>query len=184
MNYHDIKHDNMLNGEGLRVVLFVSGCNHHCFNCQNPQTWDCNSGIEFDDQAMLEIKEQLENDYISGITFSGGDPLHENNIETISGIVNMIKSFYPTKTIWLYTGYTWEELNPMTLYKGISEEDNIHNLRSSIIKRCDVLVEGRFVDALNDINYPWAGSTNQRIIDIKQSFQKGVMCEWGKQDIS
>lgn len=83
MNYHNITHDDMLNGVGLRVVLWCSGCSHNCHNCQNPQTWDINSGISFDEKAKEELFSELSKDYISGITFSGGDPLHENNLQTI-----------------------------------------------------------------------------------------------------
>ena len=79
MNYHNIKHDDMLNGTGLRVTLFVSGCDHRCKNCHNPQTWDCNSGIEFDNDAIDEIHYYLSKDYIDGITLSGGDPLNTHN---------------------------------------------------------------------------------------------------------
>ena len=92
MNYHNILHDDMRNGDGLRVVLFVSGCNHYCKNCQNPQTWDKDSGIEFDLAAKEEIFEQLNKDYISGITFSGGDPLHSNNLHEIYSLILEIKN--------------------------------------------------------------------------------------------
>jgi anaerobic ribonucleoside-triphosphate reductase activating protein len=170
MFYHNILHDDMRNGDGLRVVLFVSGCNHKCYNCQNPQTWDCNSGIEFDLAAKEEIFEQLNKDYISGITFSGGDPMHSNNLHEIYSLILEIRNKYPQKTIWLYTGFDFDELK-----KSNFSEDKF---RMSIISLCDVLVDGRYVEELADVNYHWAGSTNQRIIDVNKSLEKGVAIRW------
>ena len=95
MNYHNLTYPDQNNGDGLRVVLWLSGCPHHCFNCQNPQTWDENSGIEFDIEAKKELFDELSKDYISGITFSGGDPLHENNIIEVNNIIQEIKKQFP-----------------------------------------------------------------------------------------
>ena len=163
MNYHNITHDDMLNGDGLRVVLWVSGCSHECKGCHNPQTHDINNGLLFDINAEQELFEQLDNDYISGITFSGGDPLHENNIEVIYNLINKIRKKYgDTKTIWLYSGYTLGQIFP------ICDTDNLKSnefyLRQDIIKKCDVFVDGRFIEELKDEKYHWAGSTNQRIL--------------------
>ena len=108
MNYHNITYPDMNNGDGLRVVLWLSGCNHHCMNCQNPQTWNPDSGIKFDSAAKEELFRELEKDYISGITFTGGDPLHENNVDEVLSLVYEIKDKYPNKTIWIYSGYTLE----------------------------------------------------------------------------
>lgn len=151
MNYHNITTDDMLNGEGLRVVLWLSGCNHYCKECQNPQTWDSNSGIPFDESAKEEIFNELKNDYISGITFSGGDPLYERNRAEVSELIDTIKEKFPSKTIWLYTGYTLEEIQ------------NNKKLLDIVIK-CDVIVEGMFDVCQMDINYHWAGSANQRVL--------------------
>lgn len=161
MNYHDIKHDDMNNGPGLRVTLFVSGCDHHCDGCQNPETWSTKSGIPFNKAAVDEIFEQLDKDYISGITFSGGDPLNENNKLVICDLIKRIRSRYKnTKSIWIYTGYTWEE---------IIEE--AYPILTAILEDTDVLVDGMFKKDLADINYHWAGSTNQRVIDVKRSLE-------------
>ena len=160
MNYHDIRTDDMLNGSGLRVVIFVSGCTHNCPGCHNPQTHDFNSGVEFDNDAMEQIMEYVSKDHISGITLSGGDPLHPRNIDDICNICSVVKSEYPNKNIWCYTGYTLEELK-----KRSCEEVVLLEALSYI----DVLVEGRFKIDLLDRNYPWAGSTNQRVIDLKES---------------
>ena len=108
MRYHNITKDDMLNGDGLRVVLWVSGCDHCCKECQNPITWDPNSGLIFDESAKKELFDELEKSYVSGITFSGGDPLHANNIYEIKELAKEIRTKFPEKTIWLYTGCTWE----------------------------------------------------------------------------
>lgn len=169
MNYHNILHDDMRNGDGLRVILFVSGCNHQCKECQNPQTWDCKSGIPFDEDSMKEILNELKNDYIDGITFSGGDPLHESNVRTVFDICQEVRHLYPEKTIWVYTGYKWEEV------MCTPNRNDINVTRQNIVFISDVLVDGKFDENRKDVNYHWAGSSNQRIIDIKKSLE-----EWPK----
>ena len=159
----------MMNGEGLRVVLWLSGCSHRCMGCQNPQTWNMNSGIPFDEFAKEELFEELSKDYISGITFSGGDPLHENNIEEVLDLITEIKHRFPNKNIWLYTGYTWKSL--------FYDEDNLKEIcqdqiRRTIMLACDVVVDGRYIDSLRDVNAHWVGSTNQNVIDVKKSFEE------------
>ena len=110
MNYHNITKDDMLNGDGLRVVLWVAGCTHHCQGCQNPITWDVGGGIPFDDAAEKELFEALNRPHVSGITFSGGDPLHPFNREEVFRLIKKIRTELPQKTIWLYTGFLWEEI--------------------------------------------------------------------------
>jgi anaerobic ribonucleoside-triphosphate reductase activating protein len=149
----------MLNGSGLRVVLWLSSCSHQCKGCQNPQTWNCNSGIKFDLSAKQEIISELEKDYISGITFSGGDPLHENNVKEVIKLIIEIKEKYKTKNIWLYTGYCFDDLK------------NNYPEKYELVKLCDVLVDGEFIQELSDVNYPWAGSRNQSVIDIKKTLE-------------
>ncbi len=102
----------MLNGDGLRVVLWVAGCEHHCPNCQNPVTWDINGGLEFDEAAKKEILMNLKN-YVSGITFSGGDPLHTQNRKDAGALIEEIKEKFPNKTIWIYSGYDWQEVKDL-----------------------------------------------------------------------
>lgn len=172
INYHNITHDDMNNGDGLRVVLWLSGCSHHCFNCQNPQTWDPDSGILFDESAKQEIFNELSKDYISGITLSGGDPLHENNLSEVLSLVEEILNLFPSKTIWLYTGYTCENLIDGIHYPlDATWEDSV--LRKSIIKLCDVLVDGEYIDEQRNITLPWRGSNNQRVIDVQKSLEQG-----------
>ncbi|MFG6333843.1 MAG: anaerobic ribonucleoside-triphosphate reductase activating protein [Lachnospiraceae bacterium] len=156
MRYHNITKADMLNGDGLRVVLWLAGCAHHCRNCQNPITWDPQGGLPFDEAAREELFEELEKDYISGVTFSGGDPLYMDTREELLGLIREIKERYPGKTIWLYTGYLWEEIR-----------------RLDLIPYLDVLVDGRFVEELKDNNLPWRGSSNQRVIDVQTTLSLG-----------
>ena len=164
----------MNNGDGLRVVLWLSGCSHHCYNCQNPQTWNPDSGIQFDESAKQEIFNELSKDYISGITFSGGDPLHENNLDNVLKLVQEIRISFPKKTIWLYTGFEWNSLMAkicQTTYpdEKFEHDRNIHMKRQKIISNVDVLIDGEYIDEQRDITLKWRGSSNQRVIDVKQS---------------
>ncbi len=152
MRYHNITHDDMLNGAGLRVVLWVSGCEHRCYNCHNKITWDIDNGLIFDDKAKKEIFDALEKDYIKGITFSGGDPLHKQNREEIFNLIKEIKEKFKDKDIWLYTGYTWEEINDL-----------------DVLQYIDVLVDGKYIEELSNEELEWRGSSNQRVIDVKKT---------------
>ncbi len=155
MRYHNITKDDMLNGDGLRVVLWVAGCDHCCKECQNPVTWDPDGGILFDDAAKQEIFEQLEKPYISGITFSGGDPLHSANRPDVRRLMEEIKEKYPDKTIWLYTGDVWENI-----------------LQYPAVQSADVVVDGEFKAELKDTKLLWKGSRNQRVIDVQKSLKQ------------
>lgn len=154
MRYHNITKDDMLNGDGLRVVLWVAGCSHCCKECHNPITWDPNGGLPVDNQAKQEIFEQLDKPYISGITFSGGDPLHAANRLEVRGLMAEIKEKYADKTIWLYTGDVWENI-----------------FHYSLMQYVDVVVDGEFEAALKDVKLLWKGSRNQRVIDVRKTLQ-------------
>ena len=110
MNYLQITHEDVCNGNGLRVSLWVSGCSHRCLNCHNPETWDKASGIRFNEYAQKEIFDDLSQDYIDGITITGGDPLFEFNLNEVLQLIKEIRNLFPNKTIWLYTGYSWENI--------------------------------------------------------------------------
>ena len=155
MRYHNITKDDMLNGDGLRVVLWVSGCSHCCKGCQNPITWDVNGGILFDDAAKQEIFDQLDKPYISGITFSGGDPLHSANRMDVRTLMAEIREKYPEKTIWLYTGDVWENV-----------------MHYPMMRYVDVLVDGEFMIEKRDVKLMWKGSSNQRVIDVQKSLRQ------------
>ena len=177
MNYHNITYPDMLNGSGLRVVLWLSGCDHKCKGCQNIQTWDCNSGIPFDKKTKEELFRELNKDYISGITFTGGDPLHKNNLDEVLNLINELRVLLPQKSIWLYTGYTvdiYELYNCDHLI--IETSPNTHNdndfKREEIVRKCDVVVDGRYIDSQRDVSLKWRGSSNQRVIDVKKSLEQ------------
>lgn len=176
MNYHNITTDDMLNGDGLRTVLWVSGCQQKCNNCQNPQTWDFDSGIPFTDETMQELLDDLSLPYISGLTLSGGHPLEPQNLDTVYNIIKTVKEKFPNKSIWLYTGYTWEEI----LEKDKSYENlGINGISPlDVIKYCDVLVDSKYEDNKRDITLAWRGSSNQRVINIQESLKQNKIVLW------
>lgn len=154
-NYHNITKCDLKNGMGVRVVLWVSHCEHRCKGCHNPQTWSKDSGISFDEDAKREIFEELEKDYVTGLTLSGGDPLSTLNRIELLPLIMEIREKYPNKDIWAYTGYAWEEIKD-----------------AEIVKYIDVLVDGKFIQGLSTPSPKWCGSTNQRLIDVKKSLEK------------
>lgn len=156
MRYHNITKDDMLNGDGLRTVLWLSGCSHCCYKCQNPVTWDPNGGLAFDDAAKAELFDNLGKNYTSGITFSGGDPLYLGNRLDLLELIKEIKEKFPTKTMWLYTGYLWEEIKDLEL-----------------VSYLDVIVDGEFIYEQMDTSLKWKGSANQRVIDVQKTLEKG-----------
>lgn len=201
MNYHNITYPDMNNGDGLRVVLWLSGCSHHCKGCQNPQTWDTNSGILFDEQAKEELFRELDKDYISGLTLSGGDPLNETNLDGVLDIVTEFNKRYKqpqdivhknnnnhnilsintdeirlscsNKTIWLYTGFSWKQIMyPIVTDDLNPQRDEMLSKRRQIVESCDILVDGRYIEAQRNPSLCWRGSSNQRVIDIQESLKQ------------
>lgn len=159
---HGIEYDSLLNGDGLRAVIWFAGCNHRCPGCHNPQTWDPASGRDMDWDDLSELVNYLEKTYSSGVTLSGGDPLYPTNRTGAAGIAQFVKLNYPKKTVWIYTGYKWEEIYSMAYM-----DDDV----ADILTICDVIVDGPFIRELADVNYPWAGSTNQRVIDVRKTMK-------------
>lgn len=162
MFYHNITHDDMNNGEGIRVVLWVSGCEHRCSECHNRETWSYQSGINFDNKALTELYDEMNKDYVTGVTFSGGDPLAPRNREFVEHILTWLKKCFPNKNVWVYTGYKYEQL----VFEG-------NHYVVSILHNTDVLVDGRYMKNLRDTNLKWRGSKNQRVIDVQKSLEKG-----------
>ena len=165
MNYEKIDKCSVSNGAGVRTVLWVSGCDIHCRNCQNPQTWDFNSGIPFTDDTMQEILYDLSKPYIKGCTLSGGHPLDPHNAPEVLKIVKRVKMVFPNKDIWIYSGYTWED---------IIQNDTL----KEILKYTDVLVDGAYIDELRDISLAFRGSSNQRIIDVQKTLYSNEVVLW------
>lgn len=150
MNYAEIKKFDIANGEGVRTSLFVSGCTHHCKGCFNQVAWDFNYGKLFTKEVEDDIIKSLEPDYIQGLSLLGGEPLEPQNIKVLLPFIKRVKSIYPNKDIWCYTGYTYEDLNCKKFLSYIN-----------------VLVDGEFVEELKDISLKFRGSSNQRVIRLK-----------------
>lgn len=172
MNYHNITTEDMVNGTGLRTVLWVAGCNHHCKECHNPNTWDPNGGSHFGAKDEEEFFEKGSKDYIEGITFSGGDPLHPQNREKIGQLAEKFKKTHPEKNIWVYTGYHLKD--------DLSFEDEHGEcFYFSHLSYIDVLIDGKYESETrrNDLQSgykpAWRGSSNQRLIDVQNSIKQG-----------
>ena len=156
MRYHNITKDDMLNGDGLRVVLWVAGCSHCLQRMPESHYLGSNGGLPFTEAEENEIFAELDKDYISGITFSGGDPLHPSNISAVTALARKIRQKYPQKTIWLYTGALWR--------KSSARE---------IVNYLDVCVDGEFVAEKKDVTLQWKGSSNQRVINVPATLREG-----------
>lgn len=166
-NYAKINKHDIANGPGVRVSVFFSGCEHYCKGCFNSEAWDFNYGKEFNDITLNEIIEAMKPSYIKGITILGGEPMHPKNVYMLLALINCVKHNYPDKTIWVYTGYTFEEISEITL--------KVYTL---ILDRIDVLIDGRFDENLKDITLRFRGSSNQRLIDMKSTLEKGKVVLW------
>lgn len=171
MNYADIKRIDVANGPGVRVSLFVSGCTHHCKECFNPETWDFGYGKLFDEKAEDEIIQYLKPDYIKGLTLLGGDPMEKVNQEALISLLEKVKKEYPDKSIWCYTGYDFEN----DIKENMLENCEVTKKFMSYI---DVLVDGEFKLELKDLNLVFRGSSNQRIIMVKESLESGNIILW------
>ena len=157
MNYMEIKKSDIANGPGVRVSLFVSGCTHHCKGCFNPETWDFEAGKPFDSLAEIELLNLLGRGYITGLTLLGGEPMEPQNRAVLLPFLKKVHEKYPEKSVWCYSGYTFEEL----IGTGAGE----------ILSMIDVLVDGEFILDKKDIRLPFRGSSNQRILDVKASLE-------------
>lgn len=170
MNYAEIKNCDIANGPGVRVSLFVSGCNHHCKNCFNEVTWDFQYGAPFTDQVENKLIEALKPDYIRGLTLLGGEPMEYENQLGLLPFVKRVKQELPTKDIWCFSGYVFDtEIADMRRKWDITKE---------LLSCIDVLVDGRFVEELKDITLRFRGSSNQRIIDVQKSLAGGEIILW------
>ncbi len=171
MNYATIKKHDIANGPGVRVSLFVSGCSHHCPGCFNPETWDFNYGKPFDSDAINEVLQAMEPSYIHGFSLLGGEPFELKNQQGVLPLLKEIKSKFPNKDIWCYTGYDFEK-------------DILENMASTwdetteMLSYIDILVDGEFVEAKKDVSLRFRGSSNQRIIDVKESLKQKNIILW------
>lgn len=171
MYYGEIKKCDIANGEGVRVSLFVSGCTHHCLGCFNQDTWDFGYGKEYTDETEREILDALSPEYINGLSLLGGEPFEPQNQQVLVQLLRKVREQYPQKNIWCYTGYLYDK-------ELLSESRARCEHTDEMLSMIDVLVDGRFVEALKDIRLVFRGSSNQRIIDVKKSMGSGEIILW------
>ncbi len=167
MNYAAIKKFDIANGPGVRVSLFVSGCRHKCKNCFNSEAWDFSYGNPFTDAVLQELLDALNKDHIEGFSLLGGEPFEPENQECVRDILKAIKQKYPQKTVWCYTGFLYDT---QLLAGTVGDKQTV----CEILENIDVLVDGKFVEELKRLDLLFRGSSNQRIIDVKRSRQKGT----------
>ena len=179
MQYAQIREMDISNGKGLGVSLFVQGCHIHCHNCFNSDLWDFHGGKPWTPKVENRFMQIIDRSYIKRVSILGGEPLSDENLTTVLHIVRTIKERYPNKTIWLYSGYTWENIFP-----SISlDELNTRNIyQQNILSFCDVMVDGQFVDNLKDLSLKFRGSSNQRIIDVQKSLENKSVVLWKDED--
>ena len=167
MRYAQIRSMDISNGEGVGVSLFAQGCPFHCFNWFNSEAWDFNGGKEWTEETKNRFLELIDRPYIKRVSILGGEPLADQNLDGILSLTKEIRLLFPDKTIWLYTGFTFEKLlSPLLLNQLPTPEEN---KRIEIIRSIDVLIDGEYVDEQRDITLKWRGSKNQRAIDIQKS---------------
>ena len=168
MNYATIKWTDIANGEGVRISLFVSGCTHRCKNCFNEVAWDFSYGQPFDEATQEQILTELGSSFIAGISLLGGEPLEPQNQVALYPFIKKIKERYPEKTIWCYTGFVFDEQTG-----GLREKHKNTEVTKELISLFDVLVDGPYVEDLHNIRLKFRGSSNQRVIDVQKTLEKG-----------
>ena len=171
MNYADIKRIDIANGEGVRVSLFVSGCRHHCKDCFNAEAWNFNYGKEVTEETENKIMEELKPDHIAGLSLLGGEPLEPENQEEVLKIIKRVKSEYPEKNIWCYTGFKLDD----DLLNGKFKDNKT---TQEILKNIDVLVDGKFEIVNKDIKLKFRGSSNQRVINVPETLKQGKIIKY------
>lgn len=175
MNYAEIDELEYVNGEGIGVSLFVQGCHFHCHNCFNSETWDFSGGEPYTQETEEKLLDLLRRPYIKRFSILGGEPLAPENVSDVCNLILFVRVYYPDIKIWLYTGYTYESI----IGDYLADQDNDVEIVERMTALCNVdyLVDGRYVHEKRDITLPFRGSTNQRIIDVQVSLDKGVVVE-------
>ena len=169
VNYLGISECSIADGVGVRCVLWISGCSIHCKNCQNPESWDFNAGMPFDENAKQKLFKALNKPWVKGLTLSGGNPLAYENLPDVYQILKEIKTKFKNKDIWLYTGYTLT-INDFNTSVDIGWDNGL--LLNYILAMCDVVVDGPYIESQRDISLKFRGSSNQRLIDVKQTIKQ------------
>lgn len=167
MNIAKIKPASIENGPGVRVTVFVSGCRRHCPGCHNPEAWDFGHGEKCTEETIAYIVQLLKPEYVDGLSILGGEPLEPENRDWVLAICDAVEGAYGyNKTIWLYTGYTWE---------------NLTDVQRFVASGADVVVDGAYIADQADVTLAYRGSRNQRIIDTTKTMEKGEIVEWTKE---
>ena len=156
MRYNLIRKMDISNGPGVRVSIFMQGCAFHCKNCFNPETWNFDGGQEFNETTINEVLNLCEENHIKGLSILGGEPMHPNNIEGTTKLAKAFKDKYPNKNLWVWSGFRFDN--------ELKDKE--------VLNYIDVLVDGQYVDELHDFTLKWRGSSNQRVIDVKQSLEQ------------
>ena len=172
MNYAAIKYCDIANGPGVRTSLFVSGCTHHCPGCFNEAAWDFGFGQPFEKAVRNEIFASCKPDYVAGLSLLGGEPMEPENQKALLPFVRNFKALYPDKTVWCYSGYTFEQLTGQAPSRARCAETD------ALLQLLDVLVDGPFVQSLYDISLRFRGSSNQRLLDLPKSLAAGKPVLW------
>ncbi len=168
MRYNTIRKMDISNGPGIRVSVFFQGCEFHCKNCFNPETWDFNGGQEFTEDTINEVLELCSKSHIKGLSILGGEPFHPKNIEATTALAKAFKEKYPEKNIWAWSGFLFDNYLKDT----------------EAIKYIDVIVDGQFKDELHDFRLRWRGSSNQRVINVQKSLKTGEVVLYDDQEIT
>ena len=169
MNYHKLETASIGNGPGFRVVLWLSGCSHHCPGCQNPETHDPAGGRHFGNAAFRQLLHALSNPWIDGLTLSGGDPFYHGNLAAVRSLLSEIRKWFPQKSIWVYTGDTLQLSDFLRQAPGMATADDRH----AILQMADVVVDGMYLEPARDLTLAFRGSRNQRLIDCKATIASG-----------
>ena len=175
MRYASIRELDISNGEGVGVALFVQGCNFHCYNCFNTETWDFNGGKEWTQEIEDKLIELASRPYIKRLSILGGEPLADENLDGVLHLVDRFRLSFPNKSIWIYSGYQWSEIFNDGVYLT---KDCVGWKRREIVKRCDVMIDGKYIDSQRDITLKWRGSSNQHAINVEKSMIKGEIVLW------
>ncbi len=174
MRYNQIRECDIANGEGIGIALFVQGCNFHCYNCFNKDTWDFNGGKEWTSEVEDKFIKLANRPHIKRISLLGGECLVDENLDGVLNLVNKMRILMPNKTIWIFSGYTWNQIMfPVITGEVNFQRDEIINKRKKIVSLCDVLIDGKYIESQRDTSLKWRGSKNQRVIDVKKTLQQG-----------
>lgn len=183
MRVASIRSMDISNGDGVGVALFVQGCHFHCKNCFNKETWNFNDGKEWTSEIKEQLFRLIDRPYIKRVSILGGEPLAEENLDDMLNLINEIRTVFPEKILWLYTGYEYGDIfceSNIVIDDYTLKVYEDYEKRKHIITNCDVLVDGRYIDELKDLSLYFCGSTNQRVIDVKKSLEQGNVVLYSK----